>query len=111
MNEMIKLYDLFGTEIRSRSNTDVLREKILDCNISIIDLSQITFISRSFADELCNLSESDNIKIYNAKGIVKNMLSIVSESRKNKRIRRTDNAEMKEFSDFKSLSNFLATIS
>ena len=108
MNEMIKLYDLFGTEIRSRSNADVLREKILDCNISIIDLSQITFISRSFADELCNLSESDNIKIYNAKGIVKNMLS---ESRKNKRIRKTDNAEMKEFSDFKSLSNFLATIS
>ena len=47
MNEMIKLYDLFGTEIRSRSNADVLREKILDCNISIIDLSQITFISRS----------------------------------------------------------------
>ena len=91
MNEMIKLYDLFGTEIRSRSNADVLREKILDCNISIIDLSQI--------------------KIYNAKGIVKNMLSIVSESRKNKRIRKTDNAEMKEFSDFKSLSNFLATIS
>ena len=89
MNEMIKLYDLFGTEIRSRSNADVLREKILDCNISIIDLSQITFISRSFADELCNLSES----------------------RKNKRIRKTDNAEMKEFSDFKSLSNFLATIS
>jgi len=39
------------------------------------------------------------------------MLSIVSESRKNKRIRKTDNAEMKEFSDFKSLSNFLATIS
>ena len=111
MNEMIKLYDLFGTEIRSRSNADVLREKILDCNISIIDLSQITFISRSFADELCNLSESDNIKIYNAKGIVKNMLSIVPESRKNKRIRKTDNAEMKEFSDFKSLSNFLATIS
>lgn len=71
MNEMIKLYDLFGTEIRSRSNADVLREKILNCNISIIDLSQITFISRSFADELCNLSESDNIKIYNAKGIVK----------------------------------------
>ena len=87
MNEMIKLYDLFGTEIRSHSNADVLREKILDCNISIIDLSQITFISRSFADELCNLSESENIKIYNAKGIVKNMLSIVSESRKNKRIR------------------------
>ena len=86
---MIKLYDLFGTEIRSRSNADVLREKILDCNISIIDLSQITFISRSFADELCNLSES----------------------RKNKGIRKTDNAEMKEFSDFKSLSNFLATIS
>lgn len=27
MNEMIKLYDLFGTEIRSRSNADVLREK------------------------------------------------------------------------------------
>ena len=38
MNEMIKLYDLFGTEIRSRSNADVLREKILDCNISTLAL-------------------------------------------------------------------------
>jgi len=42
-------------------------------------------------------------------GIVGSMMSIVSESRTHKRIRKTENANMKEFSDMESLSAYLST--
>lgn len=110
MSEMIKLYDLLGAEIRSRSNAEVLKEIIGNNREPIVDLKDVSFISRSFADELCAMVESNIIRLCNAGGIVQNMLSAVSESRKKKRIRKTDNSEIKEFEDMKSLSTFLATI-
>jgi hypothetical protein len=42
-------------------------------------------------------------------GIVDSMMSVVSESRTNKRVRKTENANMKEFSDMESLSAYLST--
>lgn len=110
MDNMIKLQDLLGGEIRSRSSADTLRSHIKDYDNLIIDMSGVSFISRSFADELCVLAEGHAIQLRNASGIVQNMLSAVSESRHKKRVRKTDNAEIKEFDDMKSLSAFLATI-
>ena len=77
---------------------------------SIIDLSDVSFISRSFADELCILVEKHIIQLHNASGVVQNMLSVVSESRKKKRVRKTDDTKIKEFDDMESLTSFLATI-
>jgi hypothetical protein len=37
-------------------------------------------------------------------------LSYVSESRKKKRVRKTDDTKIKEFDDMESLTSFLATI-
>ena len=66
MKEIIKLHDLLGSEIRSRSNAEILREKIAEHSGSIIDLSDVSFISRSFADELCILVEKHIIQLRNA---------------------------------------------
>lgn len=110
MKEIIKLHDLLGPEIRSRSNAEILREKIAEHSGSIIDLSDVSFISRSFADELCILVEKHIIQLRNASGVVQNMLSVVSESRKKKRVRKTDDTKIKEFDDMESLTSFLATI-
>ena len=62
MKEIIKLHDLLGSEVRSRSNAEILREKIAEHSGSIIDLSDVSFISRSFADELCILVEKHIIQ-------------------------------------------------
>lgn len=110
MNEKIKLIDLFGAEIRSRSNADDLRESIKKNHSTIVDLYGVSFMSRSFTDELCIIVEQNDIKIINANGIVESMISAVSESRKKKRIRKKEDSEIKEFFDLKSLSDFLATI-
>ena len=110
MKEIIKLHDLLGSEIRSRSNAEILREKIAEHSGSIIDLSDVSFISRSFADELCILVEKHIIQLHNASGVVQNMLSVVSESRKKKRVRKTDDTKIKEFDDMESLTSFQATI-
>lgn len=110
MNDIIKLYDLLGAEIRSRSNAEILKEAISNYSEPIVDLNGVSFISRSFADELCIMTEKHIVRLCNANGIVKNMLSAVSESRKGKRVREIDNSQIKEFDDMKSLSDFLATI-
>lgn len=111
MKKIIKIVDFLGTELRSRSSADRLREMIIKEHYSIIDMSGISFISRSFADELCNIMDTyNNVSVSNDIDIVKNMIEIVSQSRKHKRVRVEDNSEIKEFDDIESLSKFLSTI-
>mgnify|MGYP007016528396 CR=1 FL=1 len=43
-------------------------------------------------------------------GIVDSMLRVVQQSRIKKRIRKADNADIKEFNDIESLSAFLTTM-
>lgn len=110
MASTINLYNIFGSEIRSRSNADILRQSAADLNNAIMDLTGITFISRSFADEMCNLIETHHITLLNCSDIVQNMINVVLESRKHTRVRKLEHAEIKEFTDMKSLSAFLSTI-
>lgn len=69
------------------------------------------FISRSFADEVYTIvnENKDNVVLRNMEGIVGSMMSVVSKSRTNKKVRKTENANMKEFSDMESLSAYLST--
>lgn len=110
MASTINLYNIFGSEIRSRSNAEILRQSVADLNNATIDLTGIAFISRSFADEICNMIETHHVTLLNCTDIVRNMINIVSESRKHKRVRKSEHAEIKEFTDMKSLSAFLSTI-
>lgn len=110
MEHNLKLSDLFGAEIRTRSSAEVLREKMKESTITTFDLDGLSFISRSFADELYILSENTGVKLCNAKGVVKNMLTVVADSRKKKRVRAIDNSPIKEFDNIESLSAFLSTI-
>ena len=88
MKEIIKLHDLLGSEIRSRSNAEILREKIAEHSGSIIDLSDVSFISRSFADELCILVEKHIIQLRNASGVVQNMLLLFLKVGRKKELER-----------------------
>lgn len=112
MDKVIKIAELLSTDIRSRANANLIRAAIdgVDDNI-ILDFAAVTFISRSFTDELYNIMEErKEITLINASDFVKSMLCAVTKGRKNKRILSNENSEIKEFEDMKSLESFLATI-
>lgn len=56
MIQTIKLYDIYHADLFSRSKATQLVEYInADANIVILDFEGITFMSRSFTDELYNI--------------------------------------------------------
>ncbi len=112
MNKTIKIAELISTDIRSRSNADKIRVAIKDANSEVVlDFSNVTFMSRSFADELYNIkTEYANICMVNMSDLVKSMFDAVCHGRSQKRKFDEDKSEMKSFSDIESLSAFLTTI-
>ena len=112
MERTFKIAELISTDIRTRANADIIRSAVngVKCDI-ILDFIGVTFISRSFADELYNvMDEYKNITLTNEEKVVKSMLDAVSQSRRSKRNPIEDNAEMRKFDDMASLSSFLSTI-
>ena len=112
MEKVLNISVLVSTDIRSRANANIIRSVIDGVYGKIIlDFSGVTFILRSFADELYNiLNERDNVSLANESELVKSMLEAVSLSRKNKRVQNNNTSEIKEIDDMKSLESFLATI-
>ncbi len=114
MKQIIKLQDIFGEELYTRSRAAELRSYV-DNNADevVLDMKGIAFTSRSFADEICNLIDSMKDKCFlltNQTEDVKTMISKVSESRNRERIHGIANANMLEFSDMESLSSYLRKI-
>lgn len=112
MRRIIKISELIGVDIRSRKNADHIRNSIAGCAGEIeFDFDGVEFISRTFADEVYTIvkENNDNVVLINMEGIVDSMMSVVSEIRTHKRVRKTENANMKEFSDMESLSAYLST--
>lgn len=112
MGKIVKIAELIGTDVRSRSNAGII-QAALDGERGpvVLDFSGVTFVSRSFADELCNiLDELHNTQLSNTTQIVQSMIDAVKAGRSEKRVRIDDNTEIKEFDSFESLSSFLSTI-
>ncbi len=112
MRRIIKIAELIGADIRSRKNADHIRNSIAGCAGEVeLDFNGVKFISRAFADEIYTIANEnrDNVVLKNMEGIVDSMMSVVSESRTHKRVRKTENTNMKEFSDMESLSAYLST--
>lgn len=112
MDKVIKISALISTDIRSRANARIISSTIdgVDENV-ILDFTDVTFVSRSFTDELYNLmNEHRNITLAHMNDFVQSMYDVVVQSRKSKRVFKTESSEFKEFDDMKSLASFLATI-
>lgn len=112
MDKFFKVAELISTDIRSRANVDIIRSAIDGINENIIlDFTDVTFMSRSFTDELYNLmSEHKNVSLSNMNNFVNSMYNAVVEGRKSKRVFESESSEIKEFDDMKSLASFLSTI-
>lgn len=112
MNKIISIATLISTDIRSRANANIIRSAIDGTTGGIVlDFADVTFVSRSFTDELYNvMEERKDITLINMSAFVQSMLNAVTQGRKNKRVSQTEGSEVKEFKDMKSLESFLATI-
>ena len=112
MGKVIRISELIGTDVRSRSNAEIV-QSALDGETGdiILDFSNVTFVSRSFADALCNIMDkASNVSISNTIQIVQSMIDTVKDGRSKKRVRIEDDSKIKEFDTMESLSSFLATI-
>lgn len=108
--ETIKLYDLYGSEVRSRINIEKIKDR-MDSSVSyIFDMDAVMFISRSVADELCNIKEAYNMELMHMNNIVANMISIVSEGRSKARKRKTSNANIIDCNSMDALSEILLSM-
>lgn len=109
--EVISIKDFIGAEVRSRSNANALRKELDNNHSHTVDMEGVTFISRSFADELYNISHDyGHINFLNRNNTVKSMMDAVWASRKKKRIRPNKEASVEEVSTMEDLSNFLMEI-
>lgn len=111
----ILIKDLIGTELRSRIEArKVLNQiKTLENDDIVIDFSGVTFLSRSFSDELCGIIDTfSSLKKITEIGkaeIVEITLEVVRKNR-NKPKNIFFDGNTKEFDDMKSLSEFLSTM-
>lgn len=113
--EIILIKELIGTELRSRVEAKKVLNRINSTNGGeiVIDFSDVTFISRSFADELCGVIDTCRLsrKITEIfKGEIVDLTLEVVRKNRNKPKNLLPIGETKEFDDMKSLSEFLSTI-
>lgn len=84
MNNMTVLVEkILGNDIRTRARIHDLINVMNDATDCDLDFTGVTFISRSFADELISMSEagSRNIRIVNANDEINTLLHIVKKGR------------------------------
>lgn len=114
MNQTIKLHDIFSADLFSRSRAAKLPSYI-NSNVDqvILDFDGINFISRSFADEVCNLIDDHkniHFDMRNQNQEVATMMMRVTEGRQQERKRGIAHPKMYEFDNMESLSAFLLTM-
>lgn len=115
MKLIIKMSEVIGPELRSRTEAKKILNSINSVRKGkvIISFSGVTFISRSFADEFCEIIENAKltkiVEFVEKCNNVELTLAIVQKNRKTPKSVK-DSSDTKEFSDMDSLSQFLATI-
>ena len=111
MKQTIKLNTIYSADLYTRSRASELRACINEEVTEVtLDFEGIGFMSRSFADEVCNIiddNKSIKFEFINRNADVEAMMNKVAEGRSQERKRGISNAKMYEFEDMESLSKFL----
>lgn len=110
MKHVFQLSTEIGIELLARSKASSLASKALSMPGEIVfDFSDVMFVSRSFADELCNISDKlkDRIEFINMGKNVEEMICGVAEIRRKGREKGRTPARFHIFNDVKSLSEFM----
>lgn len=111
MEQTYHLSSEIGTELLARSKAAALAKRIYgETGNVIFDFMNVMFISRSFADELCNIVDTfkGRISFANMSQDIEDMISAVTEGRIRGREKGRRPARFLEFDDVESLSEFMA---
>lgn len=109
MEKRILIAQIISTDVRSRSRAQIIRNELDIEAKNLLDFSGVTFISRSFADELYSIKDefaNYDINIVEMLGVVKAMYEAVQFTRNQKRIREDKKSEIKDIEDINSLSSY-----
>ena len=113
MTQTIQLFNIFGSDLFSRARADVLCSIIDNEAVSVtFDFSEISFMSRSFTDEVFNIIDSNKDKSFefiNCNDIVKSMLRIVANGREHERSLGIPHPMMYKFENQTNLADFLVS--
>ena len=111
MKQTIRLTDIYNGDLFTRSKATELSGCIIpNADEVVMDFEGISFMSRSFADELYNVVEDFKDKLFeyiHRNDVVETMMTKVAEGRKRERKRGISHAKNYEFDDMESLSAFL----
>lgn len=111
MKRVIKMQAKLGSEIRSRVAIEKIKSFIQIKDRVYIDMTGVTFISRSCADELYNLQiDNQNVKISNQTGEVYKMMNVVKKGRTKQRNRKIINSTVQDMKNVEIFEDFLQTI-
>lgn len=111
MEKNIKVLDLLGSDIRSRSNAGAIEKIINESGNAkcVIDMEGVEFISRSFADELLEICKKSFSVIVNTHGVADTIIKIVSKSRSKSRVKYKESAKIIKLHDMASLDLYFST--
>lgn len=111
MKQTIKLNTIYSADLYTRSRASELRSCINEEVTEVtLDFEGIGFMSRSFADEVCNIMDDNKEKTFvfiNRNADIEAMMNKVAEARSQERKRGISNATIHKFEDMESLSEFL----
>lgn len=108
----VVIKDILGADVRSRNCIELVRKAMgKDEDTFMIDMGGVEFISRSFADELYNLSlPAHELHIVNKNDNVGRMLEVVWKGRKGERVRSSENVEIQDYKNVDDFFAFLKTL-
>ncbi|WP_302494235.1 DUF4325 domain-containing protein [uncultured Prevotella sp.] len=111
MEKNIKVLDLLGPDIRSRSNAGAIEKIINESGNAkcVIDMEGVEFISRSFADELLEICKKSFSVIVNTHGVADTIIKIVSKSRSIRKEKHKGTEKIVKLRDMASLDLYFAT--
>ena len=111
MKQTIQLNTIYSADLYTRSRASELRACINEEATEVtLDFEGIGFMSRSFADEVCNIMDDNKniiFKFINRNADIEAMMNKVAEGRIQERKRGISNATIHKFEDMESLSAFL----
>ena len=109
---IVSISTSIGSDLRTRSFFRRDIEKLISNNSGeiIMDFSEVRFISRSVADEICNvLSDHPNLSAVGMLGDVYMMFSVVRRGREQPRIYPTGNIKVIDFNTLDEMDEFFSS--
>lgn len=109
MKSIIKIAEKIGSEINTRRMVEIFEKELSHENEYLFDMSGVSFISRSAADEFFNIAYDFRVVLANMEPFVKKMMDVVSIGRFTPRKYDKKRLKVIHCDDMETLSKYLCS--